>query len=790
MLGRRVAGADRIPVPSREITPLLLRAGKTVAHYRLVEPIGQGGMGVVWKAVDTSLARSVAIKFLSDAVPRDRNRLARFRREAQAIAALNHPNIVTIYSVEEAEGLPFITMELVTGRNLAESIPEGGLPLRRFFELAVALADALDASHQREIVHRDLKPGNIMIGEDGRARIVDFGLAQLREATPSTAGYDSSVTTVSRDSRFAGTLPYMSPEQLQGRAADPRSDIFSLGSVLYQMATGHKPFRGETTADLIAAILRGDPVPVTRLNRAAPRQLERIIDRCLRKDPRRRFQTALDVRNELEELRREWTSGTDRDGPGEGYGVATPLPRDRRSLVVLPLRNLTTDAENDYFSDGMTEDLINALARVEGLRVVSRTSAFAFRDLALSVQEIGRRLGVGTALEGSVRRIDQRVRVTVQLVDARDGYHLWSSRYDRELEDFFAIQDDIIRSIVQALEVELVQPSDVSLLRHYTENLDAYQLYLKGRYHWHQETAGALQRAIGYFEQALKEDPDYAPAHCGVADYYVMLGFWGLVRPAEVWPLARDAAVRALELDPDLAEAHVSLGLVQLFFDWDAEGAEGALRRALELNPGSGDVHYARTLVHAQRGEMASALEAIARARALDPLSPIMSSTEGWVHYYARQHEEAVTACRRTLDLDADFLEAHIGLGLAHKEMRQFDRALKELERAGALSERNPLVLGVLGATLAEAGREDEALELAGELDAKPGESYVAPVAYAMLFSGLRDKDRTFDALRRALAARDGLVRYLKVFPIFDPVRDEPEFRELLERLNLSNDQA
>lgn len=743
-------------------------------------------MGVVWRAVDTSLERPVAIKFLADSVPRSQPRLDRFKREARAIAALNHPNIVTIYSVEETEGVPFITMELVSGRNLAESIPDRGLPLRRFFELAVALADALNASHERSIVHRDLKPSNIMMGEDGRARIVDFGLAQLREPAVSDSTGDSSAPTLSGEGRIAGTLPYMSPEQLQGKAADPRSDIFSLGTVLYQMSTGERPFRGETTADLIAVILRGEPVPVTRLNRALPRQLERIVERCLRKDPRRRFQTALDVRNELDELRREWTSGADQDKKAEDYSAGRPLPRDRRSLVVLPLRNLTADLENEYFSDGMTEDLINALAQVEGLRVVSRTSAFAFRDRALSVQEIGRRLGVGTALEGSVRRIDRRIRVTVQLIDARNGYHLWSSRYDRELEDFFAIQDDIIRRIVEALKVTLVQPSDVSLVRHYTENLEAYQLYLKGRYYWHQETGEALQHAISYFEQALKEDPDYAPAHCGVADYYVMLGFWGLVRPADVWPLAREAAVRALELDPDLAEAHVSLALVRLFFDWDSEGAEGALQRALELNRGSADTHYTWTLAHAQTGGMAKALRAIAEARALDPLSPILSSTEGWVHYYARQYEEALAACRRTLALESDFLEAHIGLGLAHKEMGQFDRALAELEKAGTLSERNPLVLGVLGATLAEAGRPDEAFDLIRELEGKPEESYVAPVAYAMLYSGLHEKDRAFEALRRALVARDGLVRYLKVFPIFDPIRNEPEFRELLATLNLS----
>jgi serine/threonine protein kinase/Tfp pilus assembly protein PilF len=760
---------------------LSLQAGLTIAHYRLIEQVGAGGMGVVWKAVDTTLDRPVAIKFLAEHLAQDDVRLAQFKREAMTVAALNHPNIVQIYSVDEADGVPFLTMEFVNGRNLTSSIPRGGFPLERFFELAIPLADALHASHERSIVHRDLKPGNIMLGEDGRARIVDFGLAQLRP--PHRDRSDSQVSTVpGSEPPGGGTLPYMSPEQLQGKAVDPRSDIFSLGEVLYQMATGERPFKAETSADLIVAIMRTEPIPVTRLNPAVPRQLERIIEHCMHKDRRRRFQTALDVRNELEELRRELEAAS-RTGDGAVDAREPAPPLDRNSIAVLPLRNLGADPDSEYFSDGLTEELISTLAQIRSLRVVSRTSAFALKQLGLSVEEIGQRLGVGTVVEGSVQMAGRRLRVTVRLVETSHGYHLWAAKYDRELEDVFQVQDEISRCVVQALSVSL-EAARPARSRRYTENLEAYQLYLKGRYYWHQETGEALRQAIGYFEKALQQDPAYAPAHAGVADYHVMLAFWGIARPSEAWPLARDAARRAVEIDPELPEAHVSLGLVRLFFDWDGEGADREFQRALELNPGLADAHYARTLALTQAGDTGGALEAIGRARSYDPLAAILRSTEAWVHYYARHYADAIAGCQRTLELHPGFLEAHIGLGLAFKEVREFDRALQELEKARELSGGNPLVLGVLGATLAEAGRPEQALALADELDRKR-DGYVAPIAHAMLHCGLAEEGRTLEYLRRALEAKDGLVRYLGVFPLFDCVRETHEFSELLVTLGL-----
>jgi eukaryotic-like serine/threonine-protein kinase len=754
------------------------RAGQSVSHYRLIEPLGAGGMGVVWKAEDTTLNRVVAIKFLAENLARDAERLARFKREAMTVAALNHPNIVQIFSVDEAEGVPFLTMEYVGGGNLSAAIPKGGFPLEQLFEVAIPLADALHASHERNIVHRDLKPGNIMMGEDGRARIVDFGLAQLR--APGTA--DETGSTASGETHAVGTLPYMSPEQLQGKPVDARSDIFPLGEVLYQMATGERPFDAENNADLVAAIMRSEPIPVTRRNPSLPRQLERIIEHCMKKDRKRRFQTALDIRNELEDLRRELQSA---DPAKDGLSSPSVKPKtlDRNSVAVLPLRNLSGDRDLEYFSDGLTEDLISTLAQIRSLRVVSRTSAFTFKEQGLGVQAIGRRLGVGTVVEGGVQTVGRRIRVTVRLVETTQGYHLWAEKYDRELADVFQIQDEISHNVARALSVRL-EANGMARSRHYTENLEAYRLYLKGRYHWHQETAEAFQQAFDYFQQALKAEPGYAPAHTGIADYFGMLGFWGIVKPSEAWPQAREAALRALELDPDLPEAHVSLGLVRLFFEWDGKEADHEFRRAIELYPGLAEGHYARALVLTQAGRTTEALECMRRARSLDPLSAILQSTEAWVHYYARDYPEAIAGCQRTLELSSSFLEARIGLGLTFKEVGRLDDALRELEKARELSEGNPLVLGVLGATLAQAGRKSEALAIVGELDGKEG-GYVAPMAYAMLWSGLGDTKQALAHLRRALEAKDGLVRYLKVSPVFDGLRHDSEFFEILSTLNL-----
>jgi len=759
-------------------------AGRMVSHYRLVGLIGKGGMGEVWKAVDTNLDREVAIKFLPGSVVDDPRRLARFKREAKAAAALNHPNIVTVHSVEESDGAPFITMELVRGSTLAAMIPSGGVQLDRFFDLAIPLADALNESHRNHITHRDLKPSNVMVTTDGRAKIVDFGLALLRDPPPTEVTDAASTESQPALGGPAGTVPYMSPEQIRGEQIDHRSDIFSLGAVLFEMATGYLPSQGDTPADVAASVLREDPTPVTRLNPELPRQLERIINHCLQKEVSKRFQTALDVRNELEELRAELSSG-------RLQGVSVPSPDDFReapkSIAVLPFRNLSADQKDEYFCDGITEELINNLGRMAEIKVVSRTSSFGFKDRALPVQEIGVTLGVNSILEGSVRKSNGKVRITVQLVDAADGYQRWSEKYDREFEDVFSIQDEIARGIADVLKVKLVDGGDLLQTKKRTEKLNAYNDFLIGRYYINEQNPEALRLALAHFEKALEEEPDYAPAHSGKADYFVMLGFWGLVRPADAWPRARESALTALEFDDALAEAHVSLGLVHLFFDWDIDLADARFRRALDLNPGSSWTMYAQTLPLTQTGRLTQALEKIAAAEELDPLSPMMSSTHGWVHYYNGDYEMAIASCEKALGMEARYVEARIGLGLALAQTGDADRAIKELKTAREDAPGFPLVPGVLGATLGATGHEDEARKLIAVLDAFQDEAYVPPIAYAMLYSGLGEKDAAFEHLRSALEAKDGLVRYLGVLPIFDPVREEPEFEALLEELQLPN---
>jgi len=738
-------------------------------------------MGLVWKAVDTKLDRQVAIKFLPDTIAENSKQLARFEREAKAVAALNHPNIVTIHSVEEADGAPFITMEFVEGRTLGEMIPPDGMAPERLLDIAIPLADAIGASHEKGVTHRDLKPGNIMVTRDGRTKVLDFGLAKLsRQDSPES---------LTQEGKIVGTLKYMSPEQVQGTAVDHRTDVFSLGVVLYEAATGRRPFESESMIDIVTSIVEEQPTSASELNPAIPRTLARIIDRCLMKEPRRRFQTVIDLRKALDGLQSELTMTLGTPARTTELQSFASGEVDRHSVAVLPFQNLSADPDNEYFSDGITDELIGALGQVQGLRVVSRTSAFAFKGKAEDIRTIGDRLGVGTVLEGSVRRSEERVRISAQLTNVSDGYNLWSRVFDREMKDLFDIQAEIAHTIVDTLKVTLTSDDLFPLIKRSTTNLDAYHLYLKGRFFWNQQTTEGFQQAIRYFNQALAEDPDYALAHSGVADYYGMLGFWGLTRPAEVWPKAREAASKALAIDSALAEAHVSLGWVRLFYEWDSAGGEAEFRQAIELNPGSANAHFAHSLFLTQMGRFDDAFLEVERARNLDPLSPMMNAMVAWVQYYARRYDEAIVECKKTLELQAGLLDAHIVLGQSYREQKRFDAAIEELEQARELSHRNPLILGVLGSALAVAGRQAEAREILGELIAmsEDADAYVAPLGLAALSCGLGERDEVFYWLDLALDAHDGLVRYLKVYPVFDALRDDPRFAVLLRRVGLGD---
>ncbi|MGB3563796.1 MAG: protein kinase, partial [Thermoanaerobaculia bacterium] len=517
--------------------------GKTLSHFKILDKLGAGGMGTVYLAEDSTLNRKVALKMLPAAMAADPERLERFQREAKTVAALNHPSIVTIYSVEASDQGHFITMEHVDGTSLDRLISSGGLPVEKFFQIVIPLADALSAAHERGITHRDLKPANIMVTADGRVKVLDFGLAKLHVPDPSSTDPEMPTQALTQEGMVMGTVPYMSPEQVQGKPADHRSDLFSMGVILYEMSTGQRPFRGETSADLVSSILRDSPRPVTEINVELPDHLGRLIKRCLEKEPTRRFQSALDLRNELEELQRE--AGAEQSA----------IP----SMAVLPLADLSPDKDQDYFCEGIAEEIINALVKIEGLRVASRTSTFQIKESVSDIREIGERLKVETVLGGSVRKAGDRIRITAQLIKVADGYHIWSERYDRELKDVFAIQDEIAQSIVEALQVKLA-PTEKGGIEKATTSVQAYDYYLKGRKFFYQFRQQGIEFARQMFARAIIIDPQYARAYAGVADCCSFLYMY-FESTEDNLNEADAASQKAIECNPDSAEAHASRGL-------------------------------------------------------------------------------------------------------------------------------------------------------------------------------------------------------------------------------------
>ena len=550
-----------------------LNVGDRLGPYAVTAKIGEGGMGEVYRAHDTKLDRDVAVKVLPDKLANDAGALRRFQQEARAVAALNHPNVVTIHAVGESDGVHFLAMELVEGRVLSELIGGEPLSLGRFFEVSVPLADALATAHDEGITHRDLKPANVMITAAGRVKVLDFGLAKfvgMRHELEATLS-----APLTEHGAAVGTFPYMSPEQLEAKVVDHRSDIFSLGVVMYELIAGCRPFVGDSGPSLASAILRDDPPSLAVARAGLPAALVRLIGRCLEKVPDRRYQSAAELRRELEATRRDHESGVT---------VSAALPTRDKAIAVLPFTNMSADPENEFFSDGISEEIINALGRIEHLHVAARTSAFSFKGQQVDLRDIGTQLNVHTVLEGSVRRAGTRLRITAQLVNVADGYQVWSERYDRELEDVFAIQDEIARTIVERLKVALIGEVVTPMVKAATANLEAYELYLRGRALLYRRGLSVPQ-ALECFTQAVALDPDYAQAWTGLADAHTVLGQYGFAHPATTMPQAKAAALRAVELDDTLAEAHGALGGVLLLHDWDPDAAERALARAVALNP-------------------------------------------------------------------------------------------------------------------------------------------------------------------------------------------------------------
>jgi non-specific serine/threonine protein kinase len=714
--------------------------GKTLSHYRIVDKIGKGGMGEVYKAEDTNLHRHVALKVLPPEMAEDPDRLERFRREAQAIAALNHPNIVTIHSIEDSEAGQFITMELVEGHSLDEMITADGLSLEGLLEIAEPLVKALSAAHQKGITHRDLKPANVMVTADGVVKILDFGLAKLQHALESAEERDLPTQALTQEGMVVGTVPYMSPEQVQGMAIDHRTDIFSVGVILYEMATGKRPFKGESSASLISAILRDTPPAVTELRGDVPRDLARVIGLCLEKEPKRRYQAADEVLEDLAKI------GGEKAKTKEDTG---------RSVAVLPFVDMSPEKDQDYFCEGLAEELINALVKSEDLRVASRTSSFRFKGTQTDVREIGRRLNVSTVLEGSVRKAGNHLRITAQLINVADGYNLWSDRYDRELKDVFAIQDEIAGSIVEALQATLSPKEKRAAEKGAPVDVQAYDYYLRGRKYFYEFREKSFQLARQMFTRATVLDEGYARAYAGIADCCSILYMY-YDASEENLNEADTASCKAVEIDPEAAEAHASRGLA-VSLSGEFEEANKEFEKAIALNPKLFEAHYfyARSLY--SQGEMEDAAKRFEEASKVNPedyQSPLFLA-QAYLSLGRRAHASAsfrrvVEIVKRHLAFHADDVRAlYLGAG-ALVELGEMELAQRWVDKALAIDPDDPSVLYNVACSYAQLGENEKAI----------------------------------DCLEKSITTGMGQKEWIENDPYFDPLRKHPRFLALLERLD------